>query len=102
MSSQVPGSGKGQGVSAQTLAQEEEDNPVERGGYSAERGESSSRRSRARSEDTDVSVEARNDHNGGVWPEPFLEALAQAVALEAAKSGGALAVGPAVVNVFQV
>lgn len=102
MSSQVPGSGKGQGVSAQTLAQEEEENPVERGGYSGERGESSSRRSRARSEDTDVSVEARNDHNGGVWPEPFLEALAKAVALEAARSGGALAVGPAVVNVFQV
>jgi len=102
MSSQVPGSEKGQGASAQTLAQEEGEIPVERGGYSGERGEFSARRSRARSHETDVSQEARNDQNGGVWPEPFIEALAQAVALEAARCGGALAVGPAVVNVFQI
>lgn len=47
-------------------------------------------------------MEAKNDRSRGVWPEPFLEALAQAVAVEAEKRGGALAVGPAVVNLFQV
>jgi len=43
-------------------------------------------------------MEAKNDPNRGLWPEPFLEVLAQAVAVEAEKRGGVLAVGPTVVN----
>lgn len=77
--SQMPGSGTEQRVSAQTLAQKEKGNLVKRGEYYGERGESSSRRSRARSEDTGGSAEARNDRSGREWPEPFLEASAQAV-----------------------
>ncbi|KAI6697627.1 hypothetical protein NL676_017746 [Syzygium grande] len=36
-----------------------------------------------------------------VWPEPFLEALAAQVAIDA-RSGGRLSVAPALVNIFRV
>eukprot|EP01018_Ginkgo_biloba_P020112 Gb_09541 [translate_table: standard] len=67
---------------------------------STEEGESSSRRGRrARSHEERRRVYG---NEGGVWPEPFVEALAREVALEAARSGGALAAAPAVANVFQM
>lgn len=37
-----------------------------------------------------------------VWPEPFLEALATQVAIDASRSSGRLAAAPALANVFQV
>ncbi|KAM1016146.1 hypothetical protein ACFX13_046619 [Malus domestica] len=37
-----------------------------------------------------------------VWPEPFVEALAAQVAIEASRSVGRLAAAPALANVFQV
>ncbi|GLJ23769.1 hypothetical protein SUGI_0451050 [Cryptomeria japonica] len=62
---------------------------------------SSSRRSlRPRSHAAELQGEAGN--GGGVWPEPFVEALARKVALAAADGGGSLAAAPAVVTVFQV
>ncbi|GMP53162.1 hypothetical protein CsSME_00018716 [Camellia sinensis var. sinensis] len=38
----------------------------------------------------------------GVWPEPFVEALASQVAIDASLSSGRLASAPALVNLFQV
>lgn len=37
-----------------------------------------------------------------VWPEPFLEALAAQVALEASRTHGRLAAAPSLANLFQV
>jgi hypothetical protein len=37
-----------------------------------------------------------------VWPEPFVEALAAQVAIDASHSIGRLAAAPALANVFQV
>ncbi|CAB4274519.1 unnamed protein product [Prunus armeniaca] len=37
-----------------------------------------------------------------VWPEPFVEALATQVAIDASRSMGRLAAAPALANVFQV
>ncbi|XP_042519925.1 transcriptional regulator STERILE APETALA [Macadamia integrifolia] len=38
----------------------------------------------------------------GVWPEPFVEALALQVAIDAVRTSGRLAAAPAIANVFQV
>ncbi|XP_010270208.1 PREDICTED: transcriptional regulator STERILE APETALA [Nelumbo nucifera] len=45
---------------------------------------------------------SRQRSGDGVWPEPFVEALAYQVAIDAARTIGRLAAGPAVANVFQV
>ncbi|KAK1424008.1 hypothetical protein QVD17_19319 [Tagetes erecta] len=45
---------------------------------------------------------SRQRFNTGVWPEPFLEALATQIAIDAAISYGRLAVAPALFNIFQV
>ncbi|CAA6657307.1 unnamed protein product [Spirodela intermedia] len=45
---------------------------------------------------------SRRRSGDGVWPEPFVEALAVQVAIDASKTGGRLSVAPAVVAVFQV
>ncbi|MFS7933633.1 hypothetical protein Hanom_Chr04g00382171 [Helianthus anomalus] len=45
---------------------------------------------------------ARQRFNTAVWPEPFLEALATQVAIDAALSFGRLAAAPAIFNLFQV
>ncbi|XP_031489538.1 transcriptional regulator STERILE APETALA [Nymphaea colorata] len=60
------------------------------------RGAESSSRRRGSS-----SASTRRRANG-VWPEPFLESLAVRVATDAARSGGRLAAGYALANIFQV
>lgn len=45
---------------------------------------------------------SRQRFNNAVWPEPFLEALATQIAIDAALSFGRLAVAPALTNLFQV
>lgn len=69
-----------------------EDETEDGGGRGAE---SSSRRRGTSSSST------RRRANG-VWPEPFLESLAVRVATDAARSGGRLAAGYALANIFQV
>ncbi|KAF5780573.1 hypothetical protein HanPI659440_Chr11g0407371 [Helianthus annuus] len=44
---------------------------------------------------------SRQRFNSAVWPEPFLEALAIQIAVDAALSFGRLAVAPALFNIFQ-
>nr|KAJ0195573.1 hypothetical protein LSAT_V11C700380210 [Lactuca sativa] len=44
---------------------------------------------------------SRQRFNNAVWPEPFLEALATQIAIDAALSFGRLAVAPALTNLFQ-
>ncbi|KVI10607.1 hypothetical protein Ccrd_010974, partial [Cynara cardunculus var. scolymus] len=46
--------------------------------------------------------QSRQRFNSAVWPEPFLEALATQVAIDAALSFGRLAAAPALFNLFQV
>ncbi|KAK9151236.1 hypothetical protein Syun_009545 [Stephania yunnanensis] len=45
---------------------------------------------------------SRQRWDDGVWPEPFIEALAYQVAMDAARTLGRLAAGPAIATVFQV
>ncbi|GJZ19368.1 retrovirus-related pol polyprotein from transposon TNT 1-94 [Tanacetum coccineum] len=45
---------------------------------------------------------SRQRYNTAVWPEPFLEALATQVAIDAVTSSGRLAAAPAICNLFQV
>nr|XP_043620073.1 transcriptional regulator STERILE APETALA [Erigeron canadensis] len=45
---------------------------------------------------------ARQRFNSGVWPEPFLEALASQIAIDSALTDGRLAAAPALFNIFQV
>ncbi|KAI3695373.1 hypothetical protein L1987_78370 [Smallanthus sonchifolius] len=45
---------------------------------------------------------SRRRFNTAVWPEPFLEALATQIAIDAARSFGRLAAAPALSNLFQV
>ncbi|XP_076934708.1 transcriptional regulator STERILE APETALA-like [Bidens hawaiensis] len=45
---------------------------------------------------------SRQRFNTAVWPEPFLEALATQIAIDAALSFGRLAAAPALSNIFQV
>ncbi|KAK9056811.1 hypothetical protein SSX86_024175 [Deinandra increscens subsp. villosa] len=45
---------------------------------------------------------SRQRFNTSVWPEPFLEALATQIAIDAARSFGRLAAAPALANMFQV
>ncbi|KAI3769551.1 hypothetical protein L6452_00659 [Arctium lappa] len=45
---------------------------------------------------------SRQRFNSDVWPEPFLEALATQIAIDAALSFGRLAAAPALSNLFQV
>ncbi|KAI3753465.1 hypothetical protein L2E82_25518 [Cichorium intybus] len=45
---------------------------------------------------------SRQRFNHAVWPEPFLEALATQIAIDAALSFGRLAAAPALFNLFQV
>lgn len=59
------------------------------GGVGFEAGTSSSSRSRRRG-------------GNGVWPEPFVEALAYQVAIDAATNNGRLAAAPALASLFQV
>ncbi|GKA45014.1 hypothetical protein Tco_0737810 [Tanacetum coccineum] len=44
---------------------------------------------------------SRQRFNTAVWPEPFLEALATQVAIDAVTSSGRLAAAPAICNLFQ-
>ncbi|KAK6918727.1 hypothetical protein RJ641_017149 [Dillenia turbinata] len=44
----------------------------------------------------------RRRSNNEIWPEPFVEALASQVAVDAARSLGRLSVAPALANLFQV
>lgn len=50
----------------------------------------------------DAPSHSRQRFNSAVWPEPFLEALAIQIAIDAAHSFGRLAVAPALANIFQV
>lgn len=45
---------------------------------------------------------SRQRFNTAVWPEPFLEALATLIAIDAVNSFGRLAAAPALFNLFQV
>ncbi|XP_058080518.1 transcriptional regulator STERILE APETALA [Magnolia sinica] len=45
---------------------------------------------------------SRMRSSNAVWPEPFVEALATQVAIDATATNGRLAAGPALVSVFQV
>ncbi|KAK3022467.1 hypothetical protein RJ639_046342 [Escallonia herrerae] len=45
---------------------------------------------------------SRRRSGNGVWPEPFVEALATRVAIDASRSVGRLAAAPALFNLFQV
>ncbi|KAA8524859.1 hypothetical protein F0562_011282 [Nyssa sinensis] len=45
---------------------------------------------------------SRRRSNNGVWPAPFVEALASQVAIDASRSIGRLAAAPALANLFQV
>ncbi|KAL5987940.1 hypothetical protein ACLOJK_035700 [Asimina triloba] len=45
---------------------------------------------------------SRMRSGNGVWPEPFVEALATQVAVDAATENGRLAAGPALSSVFQI
>ena len=47
-------------------------------------------------------LHARQRFNNAVWPEPFLDALATQVAMNAVTSPGRLAAAPAICNLFQV
>lgn len=60
------------------------------GGGGGDGGGSSSRRRR------------RGVGNNGVWPEPFLEALATQMAIDASRSIGRLVAAQALSNLFQV
>lgn len=44
----------------------------------------------------------RGGRSNGVWPEPFLEALARQMAIDASRSIGRLAAAQALSNLFQV
>lgn len=48
------------------------------------------------------SSRSRMRSSNGVWPEPFLEALAVHVAVDASRTTGRLAAAQALFNIFQV
>ncbi|XP_019198391.1 PREDICTED: transcriptional regulator STERILE APETALA-like [Ipomoea nil] len=51
---------------------------------------------------TSSSSRSRRRGGNGVWPEPFVEALACQVAIDAASNNGRLAAAPALASLFQV
>ncbi|KAL6957471.1 hypothetical protein U1Q18_001055 [Sarracenia purpurea var. burkii] len=56
---------------------------------------------RARGGEFDEPSSSRRRSDNGVWPEPFVEALASQVAIDASRSVGRLAAAPALFNLFQ-
>ncbi|CAA0814707.1 Transcriptional regulator STERILE APETALA [Striga hermonthica] len=65
------------------------------GGHHEFEGPSSSRR-------RTITVVAAWQHPAGVWPAPFVEALAFRVAVDASRTSGRLAAAQALFNIFQV
>ncbi|XAR68260.1 hypothetical protein NMG60_11003331 [Bertholletia excelsa] len=74
--------------------------PSSRGGVGGDGGNGS--RGRGRGGDFEGPSSSRRRSGDDVWPEPFVEALALQVAVDAASSAGRLAAAEALFNLFQV